>query len=123
MALIRDYDIQHTGVTITGAYHMITNLKIEKRLADVIQPGDSSRRSGTTANTNKPGDEINWKAGNVVSVTVSVFKDEDARRNGFQPMGEAYAHKFLADENESDLIAQAYTSLKSTEYYKDALEA
>ena len=34
MALIRDYELPGTGLVVPNAYHVVTNVKVEKRTAD-----------------------------------------------------------------------------------------
>ena len=46
MALIKDYEMQGTGVTVPNAYHVITDLKVKKRIADIPLPPDNGTASG-----------------------------------------------------------------------------
>jgi hypothetical protein len=34
MALLRDYELPGTGLIASNAYHVVTNVKVEKRMAD-----------------------------------------------------------------------------------------
>lgn len=49
MALVRDFELSGSGFTVPNAYHVIVNVKTEKRLSDVPPPPDSSREDGLTA--------------------------------------------------------------------------
>ena len=46
MALLRDFEIPGTGVVVDNAYHLVTNVRTEKRLQDITPPPDSSREDG-----------------------------------------------------------------------------
>ena len=48
MALIRDYELPGTGLVIPNTYHVVTNVKVEKRIADFKPPVDNSRPDGLT---------------------------------------------------------------------------
>ena len=61
MALLRDFEIPGTGVVVDNAYHLITNVRTEKRLQDIALPPDSSTEDGLTAGDHGP--EVYWKAG------------------------------------------------------------
>lgn len=139
MALLKDFEIPGTGVVVNNAYHVITNVRTEKRLQDILPPPDSSREDGLT-DVNM-GPEVYWKAGYVGSIEVKVFASEEARQDGknclgsfgdtahdFIPdgivtEGESYEIKFFIDPDSSDsILTQAYNHLKSTEYYSGAQE-
>jgi len=139
MALLRDFEIPGTGVVVDNAYHLVTNVRTEKRLQDVTPPPDSSREDGLT--DMDMGPEVYWKAGYVGSIEVTVFASAEARSNGkthiglfgdtvhdfmpegLQTDGEPYEIKFFIDTESSDsILTQAYNHLKSTEYYSGAQE-
>jgi hypothetical protein len=140
MALIRDYELPGTGVTITNAYHVVTSVDVFKRIVDVQPPVDSASPTGFTQGVNEP--EVHWKAGYVGKITVTVWKDAGARANNAAPIGylgvyptdnkyqasigtDGLDHicKFMLDINSPDNdITQAYTHLKTTDYYADAIE-
>jgi len=137
MALIRDFDIPKTGVTIANAYHLISDVKTTKRMKDIKPPADSSREDGLTAGD--LGDEINWKAGYIGNITVLVYASKQARDEGKEAIGgfsesptdadtsALLEHndgiKFMIDPaSDQSILAQAYTHLKSLPYYADAEE-
>jgi hypothetical protein len=141
MALIRDYEIPGTGVTIENAYHVVTNVKVEKRTADVPAPIDVSRPDGLTAGSYESGKEIYWKAGYIATVSLAVWKDKTARDNDAKPIGFIgvdpsdnkygvsigtagmdHVCRFFIDINSSDNeITQAYNHLLTTDYYSGSL--
>jgi len=141
MALIRDYELPGTGVTVENAYHVITDVKVEKRMADIPAPIDASRPDGLTAGANEPGTEIYWKAGYIGTVSLAVWKDKAARDNDAQPIGFIgvnpsdnkygvsigtagmdHVCKFFIDTTSSDNdITQAYNHLLTTDYYSGSL--
>ena len=139
MALLRDFEIPGTGVVVDNAYHLVTNVRTEKRLQDVDLPPDSSREDGLTVGDRGP--EVYWRAGYVGSIEVTVFASAEARSNGRNLVGkfgdtvleqipdgivtegESYEIKFMIDPDSSDsILTQAYNHLKSTEYYSGATE-
>jgi len=139
MALLRDFEIPGTGVVVDNAYHLVTNVRTEKRLQDVDLPPDSSREDGLTVGDRGP--EVYWRAGYVGSIEVTVFASAEARSNsrkfvgkfgdtvheqipdGIVTEGESYEIKFMIDPDSSDsILTQAYNHLKSTEYYSGATE-
>lgn len=139
MALLRDFEIPGTGVVVDNAYHLVTNVRTEKRLQDVTPPPDSSREDGLT--DMDMGPEVYWRAGYVGSIEVTVFASAEARSNGKNHVGkfgdtvhedipdgiitpgEPYEIKFFIDPDSSDsILTQAYNHLKSTEYYSGAQE-
>lgn len=142
MALIRDFEIPNTGVTVNDAYHLIVNVTTEKRLQDILPPPDASTKSGFTEGDR--GDPVYWKAGYVGRVTLEVYASKEARNTGKAPIGgigmsptdvmhpdlktvctpgKDFKVIFFIDPDSSDsVITQAYNHLKTTEYYKDAEE-
>lgn len=137
MALLRDFEIPGTGVVVDNAYHLITNVRTEKRLQDIPIPPDSSTEDGLTAGDRGP--EVYWRAGYVGSIDVSVYSSQEARSNGKKPIGgfgdspaevnglytdgSAFDIKFMIDPDSSDsILTQAYNHLKSTDYYTGATE-
>jgi hypothetical protein len=137
MALLRDYEIPGTGVTIENAYHVVTDIKVEKRMADALPPVDHSRPDGFTPMDRSEGTEVYWKSGYTAKIAVTIWKDKaardaDARPIGFignNPADNKYGvsigtagmdHKcvFLIDQSSSlDHMAQAYQHLLTTDYY------
>ena len=141
MALIRDYELPGTGVIVENAYHVITDVKVEKRMADVPAPIDTSRPDGLTAGSQEEGKEVYWKAGYIGTIAVSVWKDKSTRDNDGQPIGFVgvnpsdnkygvsigtagmdHVCKFFIDPASSDNeLTQAYNHLLTTEYYSGSL--
>ena len=142
MALVRDFEIPNTGVTVNDAYHLIVNVTTEKRLQDVPPPPDSSTKTGLTENGQ--GDPVYWKAGYVGRITLEVYASKQARDEGKTPIGgiginptdvmhpelktvctpgKDFKVLFFIDPDSADsILTQAYNHLKTTEYYKDAEE-
>jgi len=79
MALIKDYELAGTGLIVPNAYHVVTNVSIEKRTADLPPPPDTSRADGLTVRDDSPGTEVYWAAGYVATISVTVWKDKAAR--------------------------------------------
>jgi hypothetical protein len=142
MALIKDYELPGTGVTVPNAYHVVTNVKIEKRMADFKPPVDTSRPDGYTPMDRSAGTEIYWAAGYTAEIAVTVWKDKEARDSEARPIGfvgtnpSDNAHnasigtpgmdhkcKFMLEvPSELDHMAQAYRHLLTTDYYSGSLE-
>lgn len=142
MALIKDYELPGTGVIVPNAYHVVTNVKIEKRITDVKPPVDTSRPSGFTKRDETPGTEVYWKKGYVAEIAITVWKDKAAREADARPIGymgvnptdNAYGanigtpgmdHKckfFLEVPSEYSDLEQAYRYLLTLDYYSGSLE-
>lgn len=142
MALVRDFEIPGTGVTVNDAYHVIVNVATEKRLHDVTAPPDSSSKSGLTETDQ--GDPVYWRAGYVGRIALEVYASREARDEGKTPIGaiginptdvmhpdlktvctpgKDFKVLFFIDPNSEDSIfTQAYNHLKTTEYYNGATE-
>jgi hypothetical protein len=142
MALLRDFEIPGTGVTVNDAYHLIVNVTTEKRLQDVLLPPDSSTKSGFTEC--ERGDPVYWKAGYVGRIALEIYASKQARDEGKTPIGaiginptdvvdpniktvatpgKDFKVLFFIDPESSDsILTQAYNHLKTSEYYKDAKE-
>lgn len=143
MALIRDFEIPGTGVIIQDAYHVIVNIVTEKRLVDVPPPPDSGHPSGLT-NGGQQGDPLYWKSGYVGRIALQVYSSKQAREDNKTPIGgiginptdinhpelrtvctpgKDFQVLFFIDPESSDsILTQAYKHLKTTEYYKNAIE-
>lgn len=135
MALIRDYELKGTGVIVPNAYHVITQVNVEKRTKDIEGPLDTSRPDLRTAGHQQPGKEIRWKAGYIGQIAITVWKDAEARSSGATPIGfigtnptdnKYYAINasdadfclFFVDINSTkNHIEQAYDHLQTTPYY------
>tara|TARA_A200000113_G_scaffold220601_1_gene231004 strand:+ start:852 stop:1286 length:435 start_codon:yes stop_codon:yes gene_type:complete len=143
MALIKDYEIQGTGVTVPDAYHVITDIKVHKRTAEVPLPPDSSTESGLTNDgVREEGSDVYWREGYVCRIWVSMWATKQARIDGLTPIGiagenatEVEAELSIGtpgldqkcvfmldmDSTDSDLV-QAYNHLKSLDYYAGCTE-
>lgn len=137
MALIRDFEILGTGLTVSNAYHVVTKVDIEKRLKDIPGPPDSSQPDGITADSQEEGKEVYWKAGYIGTVSIAVWKDREARESGSNAIGyvgtsasekkhgvtvatpgEDVDIKFFLDmQSSASHIEQAYNHLLTTDYY------
>jgi len=114
MALVRNYKIGD-DYEIENAYHVIDSVslvKTIKKISEVSQETDSEY---------------------IASIFIHVFPSKDLRNNGSKPIafinGAMHEYedilKFKFNYNISDtenLVSQAYNHLKTTEYYKDAVE-
>ena len=139
MALLKNFEIPGTGVVVDNAYHVVVNVRTEKRLLDIAAPPDPSREDGLT-DANR-GPDVNWRAGYIGWIAILVYASQTARQNGNQVIGafgnsptEAGVNglytdgtasdiKFMIDTSSSDsILTQAYNHLKSTDYYTGATE-
>jgi hypothetical protein len=75
MALIRDFEIAGTGLVVPNAYHVITQLDVEKRLADRNMPQPNGRvyQGGQTDY------DMEWTAGYYGRMSICVWKDAASR--------------------------------------------
>jgi hypothetical protein len=142
MALIKDYELPGTGLVAPNAYHVVTNVKVEKRIADIKPPVDNSRPDGLTPMDRSEGTEVYWKSGYTAEIAVTIWKDREARDADSIPIGfigknpsdnkhgvtvgtAGMDHKcvFLLEvPSELDHMAQAYRHLLTTDYYSGSLE-
>jgi hypothetical protein len=142
MALIKDYELPGTGVTVPNAYHVVTNVSIEKRTLDTPLPPDPTRPNGLTFADRGIGTEIYWAAGYVATISLTVWKDKDARDNDARPIGfvgtnaadnkygvnigtqgmDHYCRFMLEVPSTLNHIEQAYKHLLTTEYYSGSQE-
>lgn len=142
MALIKDYELAGTGLIVPNAYHVVTNVSIEKRTADIPPPLDTSRPDGLTVRDDSPGTEVYWSAGYVATISVTVWKDKAARDADARPIGfvgvnagdnkyginigtqgmDHYCRFMLEVPSELNHIEQAYRHLLTTDYYSGSLE-
>jgi len=143
MALIKDYEIQGTGVTVPDAYHVITDLKVHKRTQEIPLPPDNSTESGLTNDgVRDEGTELFWQAGYVCRVWVTMWATKQARLDGMKPIGYAGLDvieveaelsigtpgldqrcEFMLDMDSADTdLVQAYNHLKSLDYYAGCTE-
>jgi hypothetical protein len=125
MALIRDFEIAGTGVVVPNAYHVITQLDVEKRLADRNMPQPNGRvyQGGQTDY------DMEWTAGYYGRMVICVWKDAASRVANKNMLGVINAEYkvpaiFRLDTASSDsYLTQAYAFLKTVEYYAGAIEA
>ena len=142
MALIRDYELPGTGLIVPNAYHVVTNIKVEKRIADFQPPVDNSRPDGLNVMNRSLETAVYWKAGYTAEIAVTVWKDKAARDIDANPIGLIgnnpsdnkhsvsigttgmdHKCKFMLDvPSELDHMAQAYRHLLTTDYYSGSLE-
>ena len=134
MALIREFTIPNTGLTIPTAYHLINQIRQEKRLEDIPLPKDSSREDGVTADGGR--DDIDYKKGYVGHIFLEVYTSKEARDEGKFPIGavsvdsaevrfngivtdiDSHQLMFMIDmESDQSITQQAYAHLKSGSYY------
>jgi hypothetical protein len=144
MALIQDFVVKNTGLTVPNAYHIVTKVDVEKRVADVPDPVDTGRQDGlTNGGEQRAENEREWKKGYVAKVTITVYVSKEARENGSEPLGmigsaptdapmdsdfgqlwKGYEPVFMLDTSEGALpeLTQAYNFLKTTPYFAGAVE-
>tara|TARA_Y100000385_G_C13063056_1_gene625342 strand:- start:98 stop:535 length:438 start_codon:yes stop_codon:yes gene_type:complete len=144
MALIQDFVIKNTGLTVPNAYHIVTKVDVEKRVADIKDPVDNGRQDGlTNGGEQRTDNEREWKAGYLAKVTITVYVSREARENGSEPLGmigsaptdapmdsdfgqlwKGYEPCFMLDTSEGapSELTQAYNFLKTTTYFADAVE-
>jgi hypothetical protein len=142
MALIRDYELPGTGLVVPNAYHVVTNVKIEKKVADAPAPIDPTRPDGLTMGFRDESTAVYWKAGYTAEIAVTVWKDKTARDIDANPIGfigrnpsdnkhgvsigtEGMDHRsvfFLEVPSELNHLEQAYRHLLTTNYYSGSVE-
>lgn len=145
MALIRDYELENTGVTVSDAYHVVTNVRVEKRVADIPAPPDASHPTGLTNGGQDPDKAVYWKSGYIGWITVTIWSSKTAREEDKQPIGWMGVtptetlpdHEnnsigtpgmngkcvFMLDmSSELNQVQQAYQYLLTLPYYQDAVE-
>lgn len=124
MALVRDFEIVGTGLIVPNAYHVITQLDVEKRLADRASPQGNGRIYQGASDP-----DVQWTAGYYGRMVVCVWKDAESRTSNKTMLGVINADynvppvfRLAMDSSES-YLSQAYAFLKTTEYYANAIEA
>lgn len=142
MALIKDYELPGTGLIASNAYHVVTNIKVEKRMADTAPPIDPTRPDGLTMGFQSEDTHVYWKSGYTAEISVTIWKDKAARDSNANPIGfigknssdnkygvsigtPGMDHKcvfMLEVPSELDHMAQAYRHLLTTDYYSGSLE-
>jgi hypothetical protein len=138
MALQRNYNIPNTSLIISGAYHIISDIQVQKRNVDDNGPVASDGEPNT--NLDRESEYVYWKSGYTCRVKVDVYVSKQARDTAKKPIAtlgvsdvkleENLATNgmdekiiFYSDTSNSDsILRQAYNHLKSTDYYKDAID-
>ena len=123
MALSKDYEIAGTGVTVPNAYFVIDSLRVEKRLHDFPYPGMELTDEERVANGEPL---VNFKAGRVAWITLSVYASKEARDTKMKPVGKVgldNSKEFRCFLEDGDISQQVYAYLKTTDYFSDAVDA
>ena len=125
MALIRDFEILGTGLVVPDAYHVITQLDVEKRMTD----RDIQQPTGRVYQGDMSNADIEWTAGYYGRMSIFVWKDSASRQANKNMLGVINAEYqvpgvFKLDITSADsYLTQAYAFLKTVDYYKDAVLA
>ena len=142
MALLRDYELPGTGLVVPNAYHVVTSVNVEKRMADTLPPPDPTRPDGLTMGFQTEETKVYWKSGYMAKVAVTIWKDKNARDIDAKPIGfigknpsdnkhgvsigtEGMDHRcvfFLEVPSELNHIEQSYRHLLTTDYYSGSVE-
>jgi hypothetical protein len=142
MALIRDYELPGTGLVVPNAYHVVTNVTIEKRMANITPPPDPTRPDGLTMGFQTPETSVYWQSGYTAKISLTVWKDKEARNIDANPIGfigsnpsdnkygvsigtKGMDHKcvfMLEVPSELNDFQQAYRHLLTTDYYSGSIE-
>lgn len=118
MALIKDFEIPNTGLVVSNAYHIVGDVRLDKRTFE-IPVGQNSN------------DPLNGQPGYVGQIFMNIFSSKESREQGLKPIAFLNAaipeidinFKFAYDPESSDsLLTQAYNHLKTTDYYKNSIE-
>ena len=124
MALIRDFEIANTGLVVPNAYHVITQLDVEKRMTDRSFPQPTGRVYQGARDL-----DVEWTAGYYARIVICVWKDAESRAANKNMLGIINAEYgvpavFQLDVAASDsYLTQAYAFLKNVDYYTAATEA
>jgi hypothetical protein len=126
MALIRDYELVGTGFIVTGGYHVVTNISVEKRISDILPPADSSRADGLTANWADSLVDADWRSGYIASIDISIWTTKQSRLDEMMPIGQfnsSSRFKFMVDVDSTiNYTQQAYNYLITTDYYSGSVQ-
>ena len=138
MALQKDYNIPNTSLIISGAYHMVTDIDIQKRNMDDLGPVSASKE--IDIEVYRQADPVYWKSGYTCKVKVDVYASKEARDTSKTPIVTLGAKHIKLDENlatngmdekimfysdtndTENILTQAYNHLKRTDYYRDAID-
>lgn len=170
MALQRDYIIPHTSLTISDAYHIVSDVEIKKRTQDDPGPVEQDHKPNIAPpiyaevpegramteeekNAQHPlnavptgsydgpiGDPVYWQSGYTSQIKIEVYASKEARDSGKTPIAKLGVGSTIIDEHlatkgmdskimfhtstidENSILAQAYTYLKSTDYYSGSID-
>lgn len=118
MALTNSFEL--FGATFEGSYHRITNLNYtihEYQQTVYSEPSVDENGDPLPA---EPTEE--WVSECKANFQVSVYVNEDARDNFAQPMYVGH-HEFTPDwSSEENILAQAYSYLKSLDEYEGSVD-
>jgi hypothetical protein len=138
MALQRNYNIPNTSLIINDAYHIISDIDVQKRNVDDMGPVTSDGTPNT--NLDRASDSVYWKSGYTCRVKVDVYASKEARDTAKKPIATLGSRDVKLEENlttkgmderivfysdtdnTDNILTQAYNHLKSTDYYKDAID-
>ena len=118
MALVKDFEILNTGLKVPNAYHVIGDVRLDKRISSIP----------VSKNSNDP---LKGEPGYIGQIFIHIFSSKESRTQGLNPIAFLNAampeidlnFRFAYDPTSADsLLTQAYTYLKSTEYYKNSTE-
>ena len=120
MALTRDYDVPGTGLTVSGAYFVISRIELIKRIVDIPDPTENAIRNDSN--------RVDWSSGYIAQITINVYANSAARTAGRNPVGSdgtyPEQYRFMLDISSSTgIMEQAYTYLKTLPYYAAATDA
>ena len=138
MALQRNYNIPNTSLIISDAYHIISDIDVQKRNVDDMGPVTPEGTPNT--NLDRTSDFVYWKSGYTCRVKVDVYASKEARDTAKKPIATLGVRDIKLEEklatqgmderivfysdtdNTDNILTQAYNHLKSTDYYKDAID-
>lgn len=117
MAFLRDFESPSTGLLVKNAYHVIGDIRLNKRTNSI----------NVSENSNDP---LKGLPGYTGLIFIHVFGSKKARDDGMKPVfyiNDAMPEhgglnlRFAYDpESSEDILTQAYNYLSSLDYYKDA---
>ena len=138
MALQRNYNIPNTSLIINDAYHIISDIDVQKRNVDDMGPVKGNGEFNIELD--RASDYVYWKSGYTCRVKVDVYVSKEARDTAKKPIATLGARDIKLEENlatkgmderivfysdtdnTDNILTQAYNHLKSTDYYKDAID-
>jgi len=138
MALQRNYNIPNTSLIVSGAYHIISDIEVQKRNMNDMGPVSGS--SEFNPGLDRASEPVYWKSGYTCRVKVDVYVSKEARDTAKKPIATLGARDvkleahlategmdekivFYSDTNNTDnLLTQAYLHLKSTDYYSNSID-